>query len=215
MRPVSLSAEPGAPVATSVALVALLEPGVAPVVVAVLLPEPGLVVVQHPQPRHPLGALPEVEVGHEQAGGAAVLAWQRRPSNSHTTQAWPPVTSASGRLVVYPLCEKAITWVAAGSGWAAASRVSTDTPAEADAELRPGGDAVDVPDVRRTAGRGSGPRSRSSAWSTRPSTVKVHVAVSSFGVASAVSTGQSGPTSYWPGGRRGSRGLAAAGEAPS
>src|SRR3954451_24865965 len=41
--------------------------------------------------------------------------------------------------------------------------------------------------------------------SIRPSIAKVHDAVSSFGVTSAVSTGQLRPVSYWPGGRRGSR----------
>ena len=40
---------------------------------------------------------------------------------------------------------------------------------------------------------------------TNPSTRKVHVAVSSLGVASAVSTGQLLPVSYWPGGSLGSR----------
>jgi hypothetical protein len=33
-------------------------------------------------------------------------------------------------LVVYPVCETATTWVAVGSGPAAASRVSTDTPSK-------------------------------------------------------------------------------------
>ena len=41
--------------------------------------------------------------------------------------------------------------------------------------------------------------------STRPSIVNDHVSVDSRGVASAVSTGQSLPASYWPGGSRGSR----------
>src|SRR5271166_2077947 len=48
----------------SVALVALLEPRVAVVVVAVDLPEARLVVVQQTQPGHPLRALPEVQVRH-------------------------------------------------------------------------------------------------------------------------------------------------------
>src|SRR5918993_662850 len=41
--------------------------------------------------------------------------------------------------------------------------------------------------------------------STRPSTVMLHVSGVTRGVGSAVSTGQSVPTSYWPGGSRGSR----------
>src|ERR1700712_1349236 len=40
---------------------------------------------------------------------------------------------------------------------------------------------------------------------TSPSTVIVHFSGSSRGVTSAVSTGQSAPVSYWPGGSRGSR----------
>src|SRR3989442_4187636 len=40
---------------------------------------------------------------------------------------------------------------------------------------------------------------------TRPLTVNVHDSVDSLGVASAVSTGQAEPTSYWPGGSRLSR----------
>ena len=50
------------------------------------------------------------------------------PSCSHTTHARPPVTSSSGRLVVYPVWLQATTCVAAGVGAAAASRSSTDTP---------------------------------------------------------------------------------------
>ncbi len=42
--------------------------------------------------------------------------------------------------------------------------------------------------------------------STKPSTENVHEAVDSWGVTSAVSTGHNVPVSYWPGGRRGSRG---------
>src|SRR5215207_2215245 len=63
---------------TSVALVALLAPGVATVVVAELLPEAGLVALEQRQPAHPFGALPEVEVRHEQPRGPSVLGVQRR-----------------------------------------------------------------------------------------------------------------------------------------
>ena len=52
--------------ATSVAPVPLLPPRIAVVVVAVALPEAGLVIVAQCQPAHPLRALPEVEVRHEQ-----------------------------------------------------------------------------------------------------------------------------------------------------
>src|SRR3954465_16066657 len=73
--------------ATSVALVALLEPGVAAVVVAVLLPEPGPVVRHQLEPGDPLGGLPEVQVRHQQPDRPAVLARQRlsaRPPTPHT-----------------------------------------------------------------------------------------------------------------------------------
>src|SRR4051812_46516747 len=63
----------------SVTLVALLEPGVAEVVVTVALPEPLLVVLQQREPGAPLGALPEVQVGDEPPPRPAVLAGQRAP----------------------------------------------------------------------------------------------------------------------------------------
>ena len=63
--------------ARSVARVPLLEPWVAVVVVAVALPEARLVVVAQLQPAHPLRALPEVEVRHEQPRRAAVLGLER------------------------------------------------------------------------------------------------------------------------------------------
>src|SRR5690606_18425980 len=59
--------------------VPLLLPGVAVEVVAVLLPEPGLVELLHREPVDPLRALPEVQVRHEQPGGAAVLRIERLP----------------------------------------------------------------------------------------------------------------------------------------
>ena len=75
------------PATRSVALVALLEPGIAAVVVAVLLPEPGLVVVEQLESRDPLRALPEVEVRDEQPRRPAVLARRavrRRPPTRPT-----------------------------------------------------------------------------------------------------------------------------------
>src|SRR5690348_9584130 len=70
-------ARPRSRAASSVALIPLLFPRVAVVVVAVHLPEARLVVVAQLDPAHPLGALPEVEVRHEQASGAAVLGVER------------------------------------------------------------------------------------------------------------------------------------------
>src|ERR1700760_1584614 len=63
----------------SVSLVALLAPGVAVVVVAELLPEAALVFPAEVKTGDPLGRLPEVEVGHQQAGRAAVL-FRKRPA---------------------------------------------------------------------------------------------------------------------------------------
>src|SRR5215510_4472960 len=58
---------------SSVALVSLLEPRVAAVVVSVSLPEAGLVVVEQRDARHELGALPEIQVWDEQSSGPAVI----------------------------------------------------------------------------------------------------------------------------------------------
>src|SRR3954464_12743301 len=63
----------------SVTLVPLLPPRVAPVVVAVLLPEPRLIAVHQRELADPLGALPEVQVGNQQPDRATVLDGQRLP----------------------------------------------------------------------------------------------------------------------------------------
>src|SRR2546430_1344912 len=59
--------------ARSVARVALFLPWVSVVVVAVCLPEAGLVGRLETEAPYPLGALPEVVVRNEHAGGAPVL----------------------------------------------------------------------------------------------------------------------------------------------
>src|SRR3954452_16072955 len=51
------------------------------------------------------------------------------PSNSHTTHALPPVTCSSGRVVVFPVFDVALTKCASAGGRAASSSVSTLTPA--------------------------------------------------------------------------------------
>src|SRR5215218_3931451 len=71
--------EPSRAGSGSVTLVALLAPGVAAVVVAVLLPEPGAVPLPQRDSGDPLGALPEVQVRHEHPHRAAVLDRQRFP----------------------------------------------------------------------------------------------------------------------------------------
>src|SRR6185312_17061920 len=63
--------------ARSVVAVSLLAPWVSVVVVAEGLPEAGFVLLEQRQSTQPLGALPEVEVRHEQPGGPAVLRRQR------------------------------------------------------------------------------------------------------------------------------------------
>src|SRR3954451_1664088 len=60
-----------------VALVALLEPGISTVVVAVALPEPGLVLGQELEAGDPLGRLPEVQVRHQEPDRTTVLPSQR------------------------------------------------------------------------------------------------------------------------------------------
>src|SRR5215212_3451825 len=66
----------GCTATASVAPVALLAPGVPVVVVAQGLPEAGDVVGGELQAPHPLGALPEVQVRHQQPRRAAVLGLQ-------------------------------------------------------------------------------------------------------------------------------------------
>src|SRR5262245_25033015 len=55
----------------------LLFPGIPPHVVPVALPEAGGVLGEKLQAAHPLGALPEVEVRHDQPQRSAVLRGQR------------------------------------------------------------------------------------------------------------------------------------------
>src|SRR4051812_10590837 len=59
-----------------VAPVPLFLPRVAEQVIAVGLPEPRLVLVLQLEPAHPLRALPEIEMRHEQPSGSAVLRLQ-------------------------------------------------------------------------------------------------------------------------------------------
>src|SRR3954449_7485007 len=96
-----------------------------------------------------------------------------------------------------------MTKCASSVGRAASSSVSTLTPAN------------QVPNFDHVVTQWMSPRysERGSACassqlqvvgcSTRPSTVTLQVSGLIRGVGSAVSTGQSAPASYWPGGRRG------------
>src|SRR6478752_2267919 len=63
----------------SVALIALLTPRVAQIVVTIALPEALDVVVQQGDLADPLRALPEVQMRHQQPHRPAVLARQRAP----------------------------------------------------------------------------------------------------------------------------------------
>src|SRR5215470_5373560 len=66
--------------ARSVSLVALFLPWVSVIVVAVCLPEAGLVGRLEPEAPYPLGALPEVVVRDEHARGTTVLGFERLTS---------------------------------------------------------------------------------------------------------------------------------------
>src|SRR3954447_5624898 len=90
----------------SITLVTLLFPRVTAVVIAVLLPEPGLVVVEERQPGDPLGALPEVQVGYEQPYGAAVLRSERLSF----------VLPGDPRLAVLQVLQRQVGGVAGGGG---------------------------------------------------------------------------------------------------
>src|SRR6266545_4644278 len=107
--------------ATRVALVApvpLLAPWIAVVVVAVLLPEARRVLGAQRQPAHPLRALPEIEVRHEQTRRPAVLGLERLAV----------VPECDPRLASRHVLERKVRRVAA--------------VAERDDELRRGFDAV-------------------------------------------------------------------------
>src|SRR4051812_47643768 len=138
----SRRARPAAACWSSVPPVALFLPWVAVVVVAVALPEPWLVLLCQLQAAHPLGALPEVEVRHEQPRRAAVLRLQRLAS----------VFVGDPRLAPRHLLERKVRRVAAVAPRAhelPARLYALEQPVERHAgpggvELRPLRDAVDV-----------------------------------------------------------------------
>src|SRR5262245_35201090 len=90
-------------------------------------------------------------------------------------------------------------------GCATASRVSTDTPVNVIPSFDHVGTQWMSPSYVEGGRAWISSHVQVVACATSPSTVNVQVARSSFGVASAVSTGQLFPVSYCPGGRRGSR----------
>src|SRR5262245_47958660 len=82
------------------------------------------------------------------------------------------------------------------------SSVSTDTPAKFTSSLDHVVTQWMSPEYEDGASARISSQVQVVGCSTRPSTVKVQPAVSSRGVTSALSTGQSAPVSYWPGGSR-------------
>src|SRR3954451_18739990 len=131
-----------APAPRSVAPVPLLQPRVAAKVVAVRLPEAGLVLVPELEAAHPLGALPEVEVRDEQPYRAAVLRVERLAV----------VAERDPGFAVDQILERDVRRVAAVTERDRVGRVvldgleqRVDSHALPDrVELRPAGDAVDV-----------------------------------------------------------------------
>src|SRR5262249_25951224 len=111
-------------------------------VVAIALPEARLLVVHYPQTLDPLGALPEIEVGDEQARRPSVLPWQRltlmlrhhprlaggQALDSHVGCVAPLRVGARVRVPRLSPLEQEVH----------------RHPTEVRAELRPLGDAVDV-----------------------------------------------------------------------
>src|SRR3954463_6355735 len=141
--PAPSTAAIGPPPTPSVTLVALFAPGVAAVVVAVLLPEPGLVPGHERQPGHPLRALPEVQVRHEQPDRPTVLDRQRAAVEvpDHPGLAPGDVLERQVRGVTgLRRCHHEVRL--GGGASRLQERVDAD-PREPGVELRPGGDAVD------------------------------------------------------------------------
>src|SRR5581483_3661002 len=68
--------------ASGIALIPLLTPRIPAIVIAELLPKPRLIARHEPKATHPLRALPEIEMRHEQPRGPAMLRRQRRAPES-------------------------------------------------------------------------------------------------------------------------------------
>src|SRR5262245_16801649 len=128
----------------------MLFPRVAVDVVAVALPEPGLLGVAQLEAAYPLGALPEVEVWDEQASGATVLGGERRTL----------VLVGQPRLAAGDVLERQVRRVpavaegeyVAGCGLDAVEQRVDRDPTPGSVELRPLGHAMDV-DRRGHAGQ--------------------------------------------------------------
>ena len=167
-------------------------------VVAVLLPEAGLVLVAQLEPAHPLGALPEVEVRHEQPRRAAVLGLERLAV----------VGEGDPRLAAGQVLERQVRRVAAVAEREHVLGVVLDRleqRVDRDAfpdrvELRPLRDAVDVArDLLARQGLNSSQVQRTG--SRAASDLNVHSSSGVCGVGPAESTGKSS-VRYCPGGTR-------------
>jgi hypothetical protein len=114
---------------TLVTVVPLFPPGVTVVVVSVHLPEPRLVVLHEAKAAYPLGGLPEIEVWHQEARWPAVFGRERLTVVLPDNQRLPFSRSSTGRLVVYPPSQNAITKGDGGSSNPAAAKIrSTEAP---------------------------------------------------------------------------------------
>src|SRR5271167_4263417 len=110
-------------------------------------------------------------------------------SYAQTTHARPPVTSASGRLVVYPVWEKAITWLAVLFNPAMPRRVSTETPLKCTPSLDQVVTQWMSPEYADSGRAWISSQVQVVGCATRPSTENDHDARSGFGVTSAFSIG--------------------------
>src|SRR6185437_14307518 len=154
-------------------------------------------------PRTHLALFQKYRCGTSRRAGPPCSGASGAPSYPNATHAWPPVTSASARFVVYRPSQKAVTNGSSVMPFAraAASSVSSDTPSHLVSNL----DHL-VTQWMSTVGV-----SRGSAWNSshdqrtdvpfEDRMVKSHLASGVRGVGPADRTGKS-RVSYWPGGRR-------------
>src|SRR5690242_16714988 len=98
-----------------------------------------------------------------------------------------------------------MTKCASSVGWAASSSVSTLTPANQVSNFDQVVTQWMAPRYSDGGSRCASSQVHVVGFATLPSTLMLHVSGVIRGVGSAVRTGQSLPTSYWPGGSRGSR----------
>src|SRR6185312_13094859 len=98
-----------------------------------------------------------------------------------------------------------MTKCASSVGCAASSSVSTLTPANHVSNFDQVVTQWMAPRYSEPGNRCASSQVQLIGLATLPSTLMLHVSGEMRGVGSAVSTGQSAPTSYCPGGRRGSR----------